>query len=287
LEHAVKNSAPNIKGYQVLERVGVGLGSTIYKVRKEDNGELRAIKYVELAGPENRSHIGNLRNGYEKLMRIQRDSAAEGPHPNIVMPVELRVQRALFRIRAAYMVMEYIPGRSLAVEHDHPLAELIAYFLQIGDALAFMHRRALVHGDVKLDNILVRPDGVAKLIDFGFCCPRNTRLTGVRGTRSYIAPEQVEGGVVTELTDVYNFGASMYRALTHQHLPLLIPFESQRNAEFISGIHVKPDPVHELHSEVPRPLSNIVMECCRRDPAQRPRNMDSVLERLRRQAPLR
>ena len=182
--------------------------------------------------------------------------------------------------------MEYIPGRSLAVEQDLPLPELIGCFLQIGDALAFMHRLGLVHGDVKLDNILVRPDGVAKLIDFGFCCPRHTRLSGVRGTRSYIAPEQVEGGLVTELTDVYNFGASMYRALTHQRLPLLIPFESQRNAEFISGMHVTPDPVHVLQPGIPRLLSNVVMECCRRDPAQRPRSMDAVLERLRRHAPL-
>ena len=279
----MKNHNPEIKGYRLLERIGVGVRSVVYKAEKENDGEPRAIKYVKAAQADDRRYVEHLRNEHETLVRIQLDCAGHDTHPNIVVPEELSFRRRLLKVRAAYMVMEYIPGQTLAARHDYPLRELIGYFIQIGEALAFVHRKGLVHGDVKLDNILVRPDAVAKLIDFGFCCPRHTKLSGVRGTRSYIAPEQVGGGTLTEVTDIYNYGASMYRALTGRPLPLLIPTEGGSQAEFISGIHIKPVPIHQLRPEVPRPLSNIIMECCRRDQADRPGSIETVLTRLRKQ----
>ncbi len=279
----MQSRQPEIEGYELLEKIGIGVRSAVYRAKKKGSGQIVAIKYVRHENPEDNRYLGHLRNEYHTLLRIQRDNSDHKHSANIVVPYELRSVRSLLRSKAAYMVMEYIPGVTLHTEHDYPLPELIGLFIQVGEALEFVHRQEMVHGDVKLNNVIVRPDGIAKLIDFGFSCPRGTRRRGIRGTRHYMAPEQVQGGPITELTDIYNYGASLYRAITRQPLPALIPPDDNSRMTFISGIHIKPQSIHELRPEVPLALSNVIMECCERRPARRPSGIAMVLERLRRE----
>ena len=201
-----------------------------------------------------------------------------------MQPESLEKERSLLRLKAAYMVMEYIPGYTLTEKGDYPLAELLDLFAQVGRALEHVHRRGVVHGDMKPENVIVRPDRVAKVIDFGFSCPRHTMLRHVQGTRGYLAPEQVKGGLITELTDVYNFGATMYKVLAGKPVRRLLPERTGRPGTFIEAAgSVRPTPVSELRPDVSQALSNVVMQCCELDPGKRPSNMSVVLDELERQ----
>jgi len=275
---------PQITGYELLEKVGVGAHSAVYRAREQESGLIKAIKYLKRTSREDDKYIRHLFNEYETLLKVQHPGPKGRPYPSIVQPEVLEKERSLFKLKAAYMVMEYIPGYTLGEKSDYPLAELLDLFVQIGRALEHIHRRGVVHGDMKPENVIVRPDRVIKVIDFGFSCPRHTMLRSIKGTRGYLAPEQVKGGLITELTDLYNFGATMYKVLTGKPVRRLIPQFDGRGQTFIDATaNVKPTPVRELRPEVPEALSNVVMQCCELDPGKRPSNMSVVLDELERQ----
>jgi serine/threonine-protein kinase len=123
----------------------------------------------------------------------------------------------------------------------------------------------------------VNAAGVVKVIDLGQACPAGTVKKRIQGTPDYISPEQVKLDPVTVRTDVFNFGATMYWALSGQKLPTLFTIQKAKNAFLVDQFVAKP---HELNPQVPENLSNFVMECVRTNPAKRPGDITSVISRL-------
>ena len=119
--------------------------------------------------------------------------------------------------------MQYIEGRDLKREGRYPTGQMVHILIGVCDALAALHRLKLIHGDMKPENIMVDSAGKPTVVDFGFSCKVGSRAESIKGTREYIAPEQVDGGQLTEKTDIYNFGASMYFLFAGRHLPAFIP----------------------------------------------------------------
>lgn len=273
------------KRFDGLKKIGVGARSIIMKARCRKTDKILAVKLVTTLEPRDRKYLRHLQNEYKILNYLQEGKLVGSPHPNIVVPHSIHKIGNLIRTHSMYFIMEFVPGSNLCQRADYSLADLVHIFIQVGDGLRFMHANGYVHGDMKPENVVVGEDLRAKLVDFGFSCPLHTKLSGAKGTRDYIAPEQVSGGLLTEMTDIYNFGASLYRIVTGTPLPALMPGHKDDGAVFISGAKVEAKPVHELDPNVPRTLSDIIMHCCERKPARRPKSMREVVERLRKELP--
>src|SRR5438270_53685 len=106
-----------------------------------------------------------------------------------------------------------------------PLPQLVQVFKAVADALVHMHRRQVYHADLKPNNILFSRAGAVKVIDYGLAWIKGEKKDRVQGTPEYMAPEQARKKVVNERTDIYNFGATMYRMVTWRLPPSAAPQE--------------------------------------------------------------
>lgn len=265
-----------LKRYEIIAQIGVGARSAIYKVRSKKTRQIFAAKVVRANGPEDRKYLRHLDNEFEILKRLQ---GTGSPHPNIVVAYSLH-RGGLLRSDYKYMIMEFVPGRNLVQEADYSAAQIMRIFIQVGEAIEYVHQCGFVHGDLKPENIVVDEAFHAKVVDFGFCCPMHTRLSSIRGTREYIAPEQVTGGLMTEKTDVYNFGATLYRVLTGRTVPQLLPGDANDREIFLVAGGARAEAVSDIRSDVPKGVSDIILACCEHRPEDRPRSMREVITGL-------
>lgn len=273
-------SPQQIGPYRLLERIGVGAVSNIYRAVDTRSGSVVAVKDVIASAREEAKYLRHVRNEYEVLSQLWRDVAANNGHPGFVRVYALlRSDSILRRVRRRTLVMEYLPGKDLRAENRYPLGQLAYVFHQVALVLVRLHARRIVHGDLKPENVMVSPGGRVTLVDFGFSCPAGSRAESVRGTREYMAPEQVNRGTISELTDIYNFGATMYHLLTSQHLPALLAAPGQEDL-FISGENVRPRDVREINPNVPPALARVVMDCCEQEPIKRCSSAKVVADRL-------
>ena len=175
--------------------------------------------------------------------------------------------------------MQYLDGLNLRRELRYPIGQLVDILAQTARALSSLHARGIIHGDVKPENIIVSPTGRAALVDFGFSCKAGSWARSIRGTRDYMAPEQVEMRQLTEKTDIYNFGATIYFLLTDRHVPALIPAQGDSSL-FISSPVMKPVPPRSLNPNVPRVLEKMILRCVETEMVARPSCIEEVLNVL-------
>ncbi len=179
-----------------------------------------------------------------------------------------------------YIVMEYVQGISLKelIERKGSIDPDIAgnYVIQICDALSVAHKNNLIHRDIKPQNILITPDDIVKVTDFGIAKSLNTDITrtlNIVGTAHYISPEQVGGDVLDNRTDIYSLGVVIYEMLTGD-----LPFRGDTSID-ISFKHVNEKPIKPsvLIFSIPKKLEKIVMVCMEKKPSRR----YSVIEDLK------
>src|SRR6059058_1627029 len=170
----------------------------------------------------------------------------------------------------AFLVMEFVEGQPLVtILHDEgalPVDWTLHVLGQAADGLSAAHRARVVHRDIKPGNLMVRPDGVVKLTDFGIAQARDaaplTRTGMVVGTAQYLSPEQAQGFEVTAASDVYSLGVVAYDCLTGGR-----PFDgTSQVAVALAHINRPPPP---LPAEVPRAVRELIERALAKDPAQR------------------
>ena len=148
------------------------------------------------------------------------------------------------------------------------MVEIVDMFIQAAQGLRAMHQMGYVHCDIKPNNILRNDEGQVKVIDFGQSVKVGTVKERIQGTPDYIAPEQVDRRPVSLQTDIFNLGASLYWALTGKTIPTLYTVNKKGDNSFLLARPIetpeRPEPA------VPRPLSNLVMECVATSPSKRP-----------------
>jgi serine/threonine-protein kinase len=261
--------APQIRGYGILSPLGEGAGSVIYKAVSHETGQAVAIKWVPRRSRRDDRYIRQVENEWAVCSLLE--------HPNIVAVHELVKVRDLLWLRGCALVMEFVGGVPLADHEGFPLSDLVACFIQMACALEHIHQRDYAHCDLKPQNILLRSDGVVKLVDFGIAASLGSRRKRVRGTVNFIAPEQMEPGVVDRRSDIFNLGATMYRLLTGYSLP----------TTFMAGPGTSPQPgqrlwaaITKINPEVPESLAELVLDCSRRRLHERPASAAEVAERL-------
>src|SRR5262245_30783292 len=197
-----------VAGYEILEEVGRGGMSVVYRARQTHPARDVALK-VLLAG----SHADAERRA---SFLAEADAFARLRHPNIVPIHEVGEHDGL-----PFLALEYVEGGSLADRLSWvplPPCEAAALVEQLARAVHFAHRNGGIHRDLKPANILIAADGTPKITDFGLAKQEQSGLTAtgaVLGTPSYMAPEQAEGKTreVGPAADVYALGAILYELL--------------------------------------------------------------------------
>jgi len=260
-----------VSGYNVLHKLGDGARSQVYQVVKPETGEIFALKRVLREKNEDCRFLEQAIREYEISSRLN--------HRYLRKAYELKRIRKLFKLAEVQVVMEYVDGISLDKRRPERIDEAVDLFLKVAEALDAMHQEGLLHTDIKPNNILITADSVVKIIDFGQSCLVGFRKPRIQGTPDYIAPEQVERRHLTQQTDVFNLGATLYWALTGETYPTLITKKGKQTDPASARRKPVPTP-QELNPDMPSALSKLVMQCCLYEMGRRPRDMKEVITQL-------
>ncbi len=209
---------PEVRGYELLERIGKGGMGEVYLARQLALGRLVAVKFLAPEGESDPEH---------DLARFRREAElmAKVSHPNILSIYDFGESDG-----RPYLVMEYVEGGDLRqrVVHGHPMSpdQLRSIVLPVGEALAYLHRQGIIHRDLKPENILLHDGKNPRVTDFGIAVLRAGGGAGELahtgrglGTLGYVAPEQQYRLKLDERADQYSLAALSYELLTGQ-LPL-------------------------------------------------------------------
>ncbi len=255
--------------YELLEHIGGGGMADVYKAHDKLLDRPVAVKILH----------AQFSNDVEFIEKFHREAqgAAKLSHPNIVNIYDVGEEGD-----SHYIVMEYVAGDTLKdkIQKEGHLsaAEALRIAKQIAEALEHAHRNNLVHCDIKPHNILMMPDGRAKVADFGIArAVSSSTMTysgNVIGSVHYFSPEQAKGTLVTPKSDVYSLGVVLYEMLTGQ-----LPFTGETSVG-IALKHLQEEPVsiRQLDPSIPPIVEAVVMKMMSKDPAVRPDSAEVVRE---------
>ena len=265
---------PTLEGYDVVNRLGLGAASAIFAIREQKTGDMFAVKHVVRQTGEDRRMIDQVENEYLAAEKID--------HPYIRKVYDIQRRKRRMSTREVLLLMEYCPGISLEQSPARSLLDLMLIFRMVAHGLNGMHDVGWLHCDMKPNNIIIAENGAIRIIDLGQSCPIGTVKRRIQGTPDYIAPEQVRRKPLSRQTDVFNLGATLYWALTGKNVPTLIPKKRGGDrvevvAEADSNLPTSP---HQLKPQIPLGVSNLVMECIRKSPRNRPADMATLISRL-------
>jgi serine/threonine-protein kinase len=241
--------------YLLIDTIGHGGMSTVWRARDERLGRIAAVKIL----------TGGRLAAADRL-RTEAQSLARLHHPHIADVYDFGTGKT------PYLVMEYIDAvtlsQALAGGKRLPWVEAASIAAQVASALAAAHRRGIVHRDVSGSNVLLTAEGV-KLIDFGICAsqgnPEADRGELVVGTPAYLAPERIDGQPVQQESDVYALGVALFRMLSGY-----MPFEAQDAERLIRAHREQPPPPLPPVPGMPVIVGDLCRACLAKDPAERP-----------------
>jgi Tol biopolymer transport system component/serine/threonine protein kinase len=267
------SSGTRLGPYEILEPLGAGGMGEVYRGRDTRLGREVAIKVLppdRLSDPSRRARF---------VQEARAASALNHPHIVTIHEIESAEGRD-------FIVMELVPGKTLDALIPRPgmrLGEALRIAIPLADALAAAHAAGIVHRDLKPANVMVTPEGVVKVLDFGLA--KLTQAEGassedattvdaqaklsrpgtVAGTPAYMSPEQAAGGTVDARSDIFSFGAVLYEMVTGRRA-----FSGTSSAETLAAVlKEQPKAPSEVVPEVPRDLERIILHCLRKEPERR------------------
>jgi eukaryotic-like serine/threonine-protein kinase len=298
-EAAPKRARPDLPGelgrFVVLHRVGTGGMGVVFAAYDPELDRKVAVKLLHpnLKGSERRD-VGRA--------RLQREAQAMAKlsHPNVVTVFDVGAHGD-----QVFIAMEFVQGAPLPewLQRPRDWQAVVAVFLGAGRGLAAAHRRGIVHGDFKPDNVIVDPEGRARVLDFGLAFAQDrgegptvpleqlkrssmsdidlgsrlTRTGALTGTPPYISPEQYLGDPASARTDQYAFCVSLYEALYGER-----PFRGEDLQRLRQQILLANVPDEPRERRIPGWLRRVVLRGMHRDPAQRFTDMPALLAELAR-----
>ena len=260
-----------LAGYRVTKQIGVGARSRIFLAIHAKTGERFALKRVVRKSPDDDPFVRQVETEYEVGSSI-RDA-------NVRRVLDIHRVRKVLQLKEIFLVMELVNGLPLEKALPNRLNTFIKVFRAVASGLDAMHTAGYVHSDIKPHNIMIGRGGVVKIIDLGQACPIGHRKERIQGTPDFIAPEQVQRMPLDQRTDVFNLGATMYWILTGTGIWTKLQGPETHGRIMRKGNRELKAPI-ELNDKIPRPLSNLVMDCCRSAPVDRPGDMKQVIARL-------
>lgn len=257
--------------YEILEKIGSGGMSDVYKAKCHKLNRYVAIKVLKPEFSEDRSFVTKF--------RVEAQSAAGLIHANIVNVYDVGDENGIY-----YIVMELVEGITLKkyIEKKGRLGvrEAVSIAIQVAQGIEAAHNHHIVHRDIKPQNIIISKEGKVKVTDFGIAraATSNTINSNAMGSVHYISPEQARGGYSDEKSDIYSFGIMLYEMLTGR-----VPFEGDTTVS-VALQHIQDDIVSpaKLVPGIPISVEKIVLKCTQKKTERRYQNMSDLIADLKR-----
>ncbi len=230
--------------YSVIQILGSGATSDVY-LAQDENFSAVAIKQFRKASSS---------EWHKQMFLTEVELGRKIHHKNIVHVIDAELNEK----SGAFLVMEYANGISLD-HHEYadnllPVNTVLSIIEQVAGALRYAAEFGIVHRDVKPANIILMPDGAAKLTDFGCAVPTNRLGSVVAGSLAYMSPEQLAGEPLDQRADIYALGAVIYRLLTGKNT-----FEEDNNFDArIAILNFPITPIEQYRKGLPRDLVDVI-----------------------------
>ncbi len=257
--------------YEILEKIGTGGMSDVYKAKCHKLNRYVAVKILKQEFSENANFVSKF--------RIEAQAAAGLMHPNIVNVYDVGEENGIY-----FIVMELVEGITLKkyIEKKARLSykEAVSIAIQVSMGIEAAHNNHIIHRDIKPQNIIISKDGKVKVTDFGIAkaATSNTITSNVMGSVHYTSPEQARGGYSDEKSDIYSLGITLFEMLTGR-----VPFNGETTVAIaIKHIQEEMPSPKEYVPEVPASVEGIVLKCCQKSPDRRYQNMRELISDLKR-----
>jgi eukaryotic-like serine/threonine-protein kinase len=266
------STGQHVGDYEIISILGAGGMGKVYKVRNVISERIEAMKILLPDLNSNKS----LADRFLREIRL----LATLHHPNIAA-----LRTALTFENQLVMIIEYVEGETIAnriARAPMSTAEVVNYSDQCLAALSYAHKQNIIHRDIKPANMMITPEGVVKLMDFGIARSNKeggslTSTGTTLGSLNYMPPEQVRGESADARSDIYSFGASLYEMLTGK-----LPFDSDSQYALMTAqLNTDPPPPITLRGDLPASLNQIIMMCMAKDPDKRFQSADALRAALK------
>ena len=269
--------------YEILEKIGTGGMSDVYKAKCHKLNRYVAVKVLKQEFSENSNFVSKF--------RVEAQAAASLMHPNIVNVYDVGEDNGIH-----FIVMELVEGITLKdyITKKGVLSskEVISIAIQVANGIeaasiaiqACMgieaaHNNHIIHRDIKPQNIIISKEGKVKVTDFGIAkaATSNTITSNVMGSVHYTSPEQARGGYSDEKSDIYSMGITLFEMLTGR-----VPFNGDTTVA-IAIKHIQepmPSP-RDFVPEIPVSVEQIVLKCTQKSPDRRYQSMSALIEDLK------
>ena len=268
--HPTLLTGQHLGNYEVISTLGKGGMGQVYLALDTRLGRKVALKLLPFSKTRDPNHV-------QRLEQEARTASALN-HPNIVTIHEIGEADSMH-----FMATEFVDGQTLRqrmLDTELNVRELVGIAVQIASALRAAHQAGIVHRDIKPENIMLRSDGVVKVLDFGLA-----KLTGganseietglIMGTTAYMSPEQARGETIDARTDVWSLGVVIYEMITGR-----VPFTGETHRQVFKQIIQNEPPTLDGNTAVPHELKQIVLQALNKDPAKRYDDATAIVNEL-------
>jgi serine/threonine protein kinase len=276
--------------YEILKELGRGGVGQVFLARDSDLGRQVALKFL---------HKSLLGNSQEQLRRfdLEAQTLSSLNHPNILTVYGTGRFEDL-----SYIVSEFVDGVTLREHIKHKFKNEISVLniaIQIALALQTAHNSEIIHRDVKPENVIVRSDGIVKVLDFGLAkiikndplgevseysksLSNQTNPNFVMGTPGYMSPEQLRGKPIDKRTDIWSFGVLLYEMLTGE-----LPFKGVNESDLIASICGEtPTPLSKFEENIPPIIQKIIDKALAKNVEERYQSIEDLYQDLLRAFPI-
>ena len=256
--------------YEILEKIGTGGMSDVYKAKDHKLNRFVAVKVLKQEFSENTNFVSKF--------RIEAQAAAGLMHSNIVNVYDVGEENGIY-----YIVMELVEGITLKkyIEKKARLSvkEAISIAIQVSMGIEAAHNNHIIHRDIKPQNIIISKDGKVKVTDFGIAkaATSNTITSNVMGSVHYTSPEQARGGYSDERTDIYSLGITLFEMITGT-----VPFDGDSSVS-VAVRHIQDEiPVPSTVAEdVPISIDKIILKCVQKKTERRYQSATELISDLK------
>jgi serine/threonine protein kinase len=268
-----------IENYRILAEIGRGGMGIVYKALDEQKDQLVAIKVLPPDFLADKRKAQYLDHEFKIALELK--------HPNIIRFIKLiKAPSPNKKVKQGFLIMELVDGwnmRKHIQNQDLTAFQAVEMIITICNGLEYIHQHGIVHGDMKPENILISPGGTIKIADFGLSQADSFfRLSRdkLRGTKRYMAPEQLTRKKVDVRTDIYSLGVSSYELFTGQS-----PYVGRTAEEVVREIvnrRVKPTPPSRVKPGLTLQIDRVIMKSLEKDPKNRYQSMIEMVLDLKR-----
>lgn len=257
--------------YELLEKIGEGGMSEVYKARCNKLNRFVAVKILKKQFADNED--------ISQKFKREATAIANLSDANIVNVLDVGTQDNM-----DYIVMEYVSGKTLKelINYSGKLNynTAIKIALQIAKALDCAHRNNIIHRDIKPQNILVTEAGEVKVSDFGIAKSTDsqtiTNTTSIIGSAHYLSPEQAKGTYIDFRSDIYSFGIVLYEMVTGR-----LPFEGDSPVTVaLKHLQEEPVPPKNINPAIPDSLNKLILKAMQKEPIKRYQNAKEIIQDL-------